>query len=352
MQAIRGPASVLPLLFFFALLVFALYAFAAVAPYRALETNARLGETVPGQRLVFVGVLAPSDQPLAIRARRGPDFLTGSASSAPYGEGPARFDLETPAGPFSFDWSQARIVQPGARARLEGNDYSGFAPGDRVTVFAKARAGGSLIAEFVSSLSPTQLIANRFGAGVRVLIAGVLMLALALLMPILVSRFRGGLRVAWPSPRARRSPRKLGAGGESCPRCGESAAKGLSNCAGCGRPVSRARQVAQIAQALGELQASGSGSILILVAEGRSLRFRWTGTIQLEFQPGELSPRDSLRTRRLLAGLGLESSREPDAVWRIELGDSPPRAAGVAHAISLDVFGSAADYGVEVIRSP
>ena len=79
----RSTAGVLPLLVFLALLVFSLFSFADVLPYRALvEDEASQGEPSGGRR-VYAGAVAPSGEPLVVRVRPGHDLLTGLSSVEP-----------------------------------------------------------------------------------------------------------------------------------------------------------------------------------------------------------------------------------------------------------------------------
>jgi len=121
-------------------------------------------------------------------------------------------------------------------------------------------------------------------------------------------------------------------------------------CPTCGRRVLRGRQRALIAERLGELVDRRSGGLAIRAGE-RVLRFHWDGSLTLEFHPGDLSPNDSLRTRRLLEGMGFDSSREAGAVWKVRLGEATDRSAALANAMFLDVFGLEPDYAMDFVRA-
>lgn len=341
----RTPGVALPFLLFLALVVYWLFGFVEIAAYRNAAENPPPNSVPEDRWTIYTGLVAASgDLQLAIRAGWRADLLSNTVNAVPYEGSPPVSELQTSAGPVRFDWTKARIVAPPRKLKLAGGEYTGFAAGDTATLLVRGSEGGLPKAEYVSGLMPPELINHRLRAGVRTLIAGVLLLGATFLMPQLIARFRGGWRIARLGPRLGRS-----AGRNACPSCGQSAALSLDKCAACGRPVGGAPQLKSIERALSGLEQTGFGS-LRLQAGGKTLRLRWDASFWLEFRPGELSAGESLKTRRLLARLGFEPTRPPGALWRIDLGATAGRAAGLAHAILMDVHGLPADYQVKATR--
>lgn len=340
----RSAGAAVPFLLFLVLFVVAVVGLSDVLPYRAL-LGAQPSEAGTGSgRRVLQGRVASGPEPLVVRARGRPDFLTGLVRVDPPEGGAATFDLTTSSGPVVVDWSSASVAGGTATARIGDRDYTGFALGDSVTVFGREQADGPLLARYISRMSPQELVRDRFAAAVRTLTAGSLLLGIALALPYLTRLFRSRLR-------SRSGLRALeDRGSNACPYCRPAAARGLAACPTCGRSVLRGRQQALIAERLAELVDRRSGGLAIRAGE-RVLRFRWDGSLTLEFHPGDLSPKDSLRARRLLAGMGFDSRREAGAVWKVRLGEATDKTAALANAMFLDVYGLEPDYVVDFVRA-
>ena len=252
------------------------------------------------------------------------------------------------AGRFTFDWSGARITGAPNASDPAQKGYTGFAPGDRVTVFAIKQDDGTLSAKYISGFAPADLALDRLRSGVRVLIAGLLFLAGSFLLPILFRRYeRTSISRAATSARSVFALR-ADAGGDRCPECGKSEILGLDTCAACGRTVYPAPQVLAIERALERLRGFHAESLVVRAAGGASLRLRWADSITMEFRPGELTARNTVRLRQALIRLEIDPHREPGAIWRVQLGASPRVAAKIAHIVFLDVFGADIGYQVQV----
>jgi len=344
----RRLASALLLVVFFVLTLYSIVGIADSSAYGQLDENRSPDAIGSGERLVFTGSVAPSDHPLAVRARDRKDFLTGVSGARPYADAPAFFELETPAGRFTFDWSGARITGAPNASDPAQKGYTGFAPGDRVTVFAIKQGDGTLSAKYISGFTPADLARDRFRSGVRVLIAGLLFLGGSFLLPVLFRRYERR-SISWAATSVRRVFTERGdAGGDRCPECGKSEILGLDACAACGRTIQPAPQVLDIERALERIRDFHAGSLVVRAAGGASLRLRWADSITMEFRPGELTARNTDRLRQVLTRLGIDPHREPGAIWQIQLGASPRAAAKIAHTVFVDVFGTDIGYRVQV----
>ena len=180
------------------------------------------------------------------------------------------------------------------------------------------------------------------------LIAGLLFLGGSFLLPVFFRRYeRRAIYRAATSVR-RVFTERGGAREDRCPECGNSEILGLDACATCGRSIQPAPQVLDIERALERIRDFHAGSLVVRAAGGASPQLRWADSITMEFRPGELRARNTVRLRQVLTRLGIDPHREPGAIWQIQLGASPRSAAKIAHTVFVDVFGTDIGYRVQV----
>ena len=87
----RRLASALLLALFFVLTLYSIVGIADSSAYGRVDENRSPDAVDSGERLVFTGSVAPSDEPLAVRARDRKDFLTGVSGARPYSDASAFF---------------------------------------------------------------------------------------------------------------------------------------------------------------------------------------------------------------------------------------------------------------------
>ncbi len=348
----RGPATVLFTALFLVLALYATLGMAETLAYDRATPNQLISHLESGGRAVFTGTMAVGDRPLVVRASKRRDFFT-SLSKAALSDGEATsFDLDTGAGTVTFDWSDARISGAARTERTDRGEYSGFAAGDAVTVFAKVREDRILAATYISRMSPDDLVRDRFASNVNVLIAGVLFLGGVFILPVLTRRYGRRSRISAGFFSTRRRDPVPNSGAEDCSECQNSALLGLENCAKCDRLVELGPQAAVIERALSEITSRRAGSIVVRASGGRSLRLLWAQSLTIEFRPGELTEKYTVRVRQEFSRHGIECRRDPGTIWRIDLGDAPRRAAQIIHELLVNSFHAASDYRVEVASYP